>query len=439
MTSVRDSETLTRVGPGTPMGEMMRQYWIPAAASNELVADGAPMRLMLLGEKLIAFRDTQGRVGILDHRCPHRTASLFFGRNEHGGLRCVYHGWKYDTDGACLEMPNLPAHQEFCDKVRAKAYPVAERNGLIWTYMGPRAEPPPLPMMEAALLPEDQHRLYFVQRECNWLQALEGEVDTSHFSFLHYGAVDPATIDQDSHSLYNALDRAPGYEVADMPWGTMYGAWRPTGNSGKSWRIAQFLFPFWTMPPDGNFDGHVWERSWVPMDDTHTMFLQLAWNHSTRGVRETIKGEPIPGLGYDYEYLPNTTDWHGRWRLALNRSNDYGIDRGIQANGSFSGIDGLLLQDQAITESMGPIADHTWETLAPSDRMIVRTRDRLRDAALALAEDGTVPPGVDDPDCYLRARSGDFAADAETDWQDAYAEHLRGAENPTGRLRLEAR
>ena len=439
MTSAPDSETLTRVGPGTPMGEMMRQYWIPAAASNELEADGAPMRLMLLGEKLIAFRDSRGRVGILDHRCPHRSASLFYGRNEDAGLRCVYHGWKFNTDGDCLEMPNLPAHQEFCSKVRAKAYPVAERNGLIWTYMGSRAEPPPLPMMEAALLPEDQRRMYFVQRECNWLQALEGEVDTSHFSFLHYGAVDPETVDPASHSRYNALDRAPSYDVADTPWGTMYGAWRPAENSRKSWRIAQFLFPFWTMPPDGDFGGHVWARSWVPMDDTHTMFMQLSWNNSTRGVRETVDGTPLPGLGYDYEYLPNTTDWHGRWRLALNGSNDYGINREIQANGSFSGIDGLLLQDQAVTESMGPIVDHSWETLAPSDRMIVRTRNRVRDAALALAENGTVPPGVDDPECYLRARSGDFAADAETDWQDAYAERIRGAENPTGRLQLEAR
>ncbi len=438
MTSERDSETLTRVGPGTPMGDLMRQYWIPAAASDELEADGAPLRLMLLGEKLIAFRDTSGRVGIMDHRCPHRCASLFYGRNEDNGLRCVYHGWKFDTHGACLDMPNLPAHQDFSDKVRAKAYPVTERNGVVWTYMGGRAEPPELPMMEAALLPADQRRLFFVQRECNWLQALEGEVDTSHFSFLHYGAVDPDTIDPTRPSRYNALDRAPSYEVADMPWGTMYGAWRPIENSAKTWRIAQFLFPFWTMPPDGDFEGHVWARAWVPMDDTHTMFMQLSWNQSTRGVRETIDGAPLVGLGYDYEYLPNTTDWHGRWRLAQNASNDYGIDRAVQADGSFSGIDGLLLQDQAITESMGGIVDHSRETLAPSDRMIVRTRDRLRDAALALAEDGTVPPGVDDPETYLRARSGDFSAAADTDWQDAYAERLRGAENPTGRLRVEA-
>ena len=438
MTSARDSETLTRVGKGTPMGDFMREYWIPAAASDELQAGGAPMRLMLLGEKLIAFRDSTGQVGIMDHRCPHRCASLFFGRNEDGGLRCIYHGWKFAADGTCLDMPNLPPHQHFKDKVRARAYPVAERNGLSWTYMGPRAEPPPLPLIEAALLPIEERGLFFAQRECNWLQALEGEVDTSHFSFLHYGAIDPETLDPDSQSIYNALDRAPGYEVVDTPWGTMYGAWRPTRNSGKSWRIAQFLFPFWTMPPDGDFEGHVWARAWVPMDDTHTMFLQLRWNHSTRGERETIDGDPLVGLGYARDYLPNTTDWHGRWRLANNASNDYGIDRAVQAEGSFSGIDGLMLQDQAITESMGPIVDHSLETLAPSDRMIVRTRNRLRDAAVAFADDGTAPPGVDDPETYLRARSGDYAADADTDWRDAYAERMRQSENPTGRLRIDA-
>ena len=152
MLSSKDSEALTRVGPGTPIGELMRQYWIPAAMSSELESDGAPIRLKLLGEKLIAFRDSSGRVGIMDHRCPHRCASLFFGRNEENGLRCVYHGWKFDADGKCVDMPNLPPHQDFKEKVTAKAYHVHERNGLIWTYMGARAKPPPLPAYEAALL-----------------------------------------------------------------------------------------------------------------------------------------------------------------------------------------------------------------------------------------------------------------------------------------------
>src|SRR5215212_2770874 len=147
----KDSEDLVRIGPGTIMGELMRQYWIPAAMSVELKADGDPMRLALLGEKLIAFRDSSGRVGILDHRCPHRCASLFLGRNEENGIRCVYHGWKFDADGKCLDMPNVPAARDAKDRVRAKAYKTAERNGLIWVFMGDQNNPPPLPNIEANL------------------------------------------------------------------------------------------------------------------------------------------------------------------------------------------------------------------------------------------------------------------------------------------------
>src|SRR5206468_7470515 len=167
MSKQQDSEDLVRVGPGTVMGEMMRQYWIPALISSELERDGAPMRLVLLGEKLIAFRDSSGRVGVMDHRCPHRCASLFLGRNEEHGIRCIYHGWKYDTAGNCVDMPNAPPHKDFKHKVKAKAYKVAERNGLVWVYMGVRKEAPPLPGIEASLLPEGEQQIIFAQRECN--------------------------------------------------------------------------------------------------------------------------------------------------------------------------------------------------------------------------------------------------------------------------------
>jgi nitrite reductase/ring-hydroxylating ferredoxin subunit len=160
MTTASDGEILTRVGPGTLLGNMMREYWIPAAASSELVAGGDPMRLMLLGEQLIAFRDHQGRVGIMDHRCPHRCASLFFGRNEKGGLRCAYHGWQFDVEGNCLDMPNVPKHQAFPQRVKARSYRVAERNGLIWTYMGKREVPPPMPTFEPVLLPESEANIF---------------------------------------------------------------------------------------------------------------------------------------------------------------------------------------------------------------------------------------------------------------------------------------
>src|SRR4030081_1358741 len=156
MTTATEGRELTQVGPGTVMGELMRQYWIPAAQSSELVRDGAPLRLMLLGEKLIAFRDSAGRVGVMDHRCPHRCASLFLGRNEEHGIRCVYHGWKFDTAGNCVDMPSVPPSQDFKAKVKAKAYKAIEQAGLVWVYMGSQAKTPPMPALETLLVPDGE-------------------------------------------------------------------------------------------------------------------------------------------------------------------------------------------------------------------------------------------------------------------------------------------
>jgi phenylpropionate dioxygenase-like ring-hydroxylating dioxygenase large terminal subunit len=238
-----DSKDLTRVGPGTVMGEYMRQYWIPAAKSLEVKSDGDPIRLLILGERLVAFRDTDGRVGIMDHRCPHRCASLFLGRNEEGGIRCVYHGWKFDVNGQCLEMPNVPIHQEFKEKVHARAYRTAERNGLIWVYMGHKQDdPPPLPMIEANLINEAE--IWCLQRECNWLQALEGDIDTSHVGFLHVGMLNIDDLDENHPMRPTILNRAPEYEVSTTEWGTMYGGFRMNDDGQMSWRVANFMYPF---------------------------------------------------------------------------------------------------------------------------------------------------------------------------------------------------
>src|SRR5215471_948913 len=175
MTTATEGAELTRAGPGTAMGQLMRQYWIPAVLSSELARDGAPIRLMLLGEKLIAFRDSAGHVGVMDHRCPHRCASLFLGRNEEGGIRSVYHGWKYDVTGNCVDMPSVPPHQDFKHKVKAKAYRAVERAGLVWVYMGSRPEPR-LPALEILDVPDDEIGVSLIQRDCNYLQALEGDI-----------------------------------------------------------------------------------------------------------------------------------------------------------------------------------------------------------------------------------------------------------------------
>jgi phthalate 4,5-dioxygenase len=411
MLTAEESALLTRVGPGTAMGAFMRQYWIPTAKSSELAADGAPVRLMLLGEKLIAFRDSAGRVGVLDHRCPHRCASLYYGRNEEGGLRCVYHGWKFDVAGSCLDQANIPPHQQFKDKVKARAYPARERNGIIWVYMGPRAEPPELPAIEASLAPAAMTQITFVQRECNWLQAIEGEIDTSHFGFLHAGHRDPRTMTPDDPYYFTVSSRAPEYHCAETPWGTMYAAYRDADADHLHYRCAQYLFPFWTGIPQGDFARHINARAWVPMDDTHTMFVML-----------TIAPFEVP------ELLPNTTDWYGRYRLAGNSTNDYNIDREAQARmESFTGIPTVHQQDQAITESMGPIVDHSFENLAPSDLMIAQTRRRMLGTLRAFTDHGVVPPGVDDPAIFLGARSGQYVAPRAAEWQATYRERLAAA------------
>src|SRR5689334_10732897 len=317
MTSQSENELLAHVSPGTPMGTLMRQYWLPACLSSELAADGDPLRLMLLGERLIAFRDSAGRIGVLDHRCPHRCASLFFGRNEEGGLRCVYHGWKFDTAGACTDMPNLPPDQDFRQKVKARAYQVAERAGLIWVYMGEKEAAPPLPAIEASLLPPDEIQIMFCQRECNWLQALEGDIDTSHFSFLHVGSVQPEQVSDDNMLKFQVIDRAPSYHVSDTDWGTMYSALRPAGGDKTYWRFAHFGFPFWTWVPQGDIINRIQARAWVPMDDTHTMFVSLSWTKTPR-LAALKDGGPIPGAKPVLDYLPNCTDWYGRWRPAAN-------------------------------------------------------------------------------------------------------------------------
>ncbi len=419
------------------MGAFMREYWIPAILSRELIADAPPTRVMLLGEKLIAFRDTQGQVGLMDHRCPHRCASLFFGRNEEGGVRCAYHGWKFATTGECLDMPNVPEHQKFEQHVRAKAYPCIERNGIVWTYMGVRAEPPPMPCFEAVLLPEAERNLFCVQRECNWLQGLEGDIDTSHFSFLHAGAVSFDQADPTNLGRYAMLNRAPEYHVADTDWGTMYAAYRPAEPDTTYWRVAHYLFPFWTIPPDGAFADHIIARAWVPMDDTHTMFFHVSWKKNTPGLRKFKDGTPIPGVSIGNDYLPNTNDWHGRWRLKANASNDYMIDRDAQKSASYSGIEGIHLQDQALTESMGEIVDHTFENLAGSDLMITRTRRRLLQAVRS-AQHGVPAPGADRPETYQGARGGDFLSPNTVGWLEAYGEQMRGSKNPTGALKVAA-
>ncbi len=417
MLSKEDNEVLTHVGPGTPMGDLMRQYWMPIYLSTDLEKpDNKPHRIKLLHENLIVFRNTSGEVGLLSEVCPHRGASLYWSRNEQDGLRCVYHGWKYDITGQCVDMPSEPAASNFKDKVHAGAYPCQERNGIVWTYMGPRKTPPPLPELEFNMLPPEHVVIRRDMQDSNWVQGLEGNIDSSHLSFLHtrleatgnaefYGE-GPAT----RGLFYN--DPAPKMEVTNTDAGVMYAAGRVEEPGKVYWRVTQFLMPFYGMFAPVSLEECPLQW-WIPLDDNSVMKWDIRWNPS-RPIREEEKKSLIledPGGWVDW-----TADAKTHWQLKANADNEYLNEYDAQLDKRFSGIPSINLQDKAVLESMGHIVDRTIEHLGTSDAMIIRTRRRLINAAIALRDHGTVPPGVDDPQVYRR-RTATAILDEGVDWQ----------------------
>ena len=411
MLNTSENETLMRVGPGTPMGQLMRQYWIPAVRTSELTeTDSAPLRIRLLCEDLIAFRTSSGRVGIIQNACPHRGASMFFGRNEEEGLRCVYHGWKFDVTGACVDMPSEPAESNFKNKVRTRAYPTRERNGIVWAYMGPRERHnlPPLPDIEGNIV--EPYALGTSMINCNWSLAIENNLDQAHVIFLHYGSVPQEAIDPSWASRVGAWGpdfkwvigvQQPNLITRDTEYGVIKVGHKSFPEDTEDyWRTMNFLFPFYTMNGVGKMGTGGWMVATVPIDDEHS----LQWNMRTLVPRNHVPGtNPVQGL------QPNGTGWLDRFRFSLDASTDYGIDRELQKNDNthagYSGIRNIGDQDRAITETSGPTPDREQEHLGSTDALIIRVRRRMLDAAKALAREGEVPPGVDNPEVY-RQRSG---------------------------------
>lgn len=424
---MKETQILTRVGPGTPTGEFIREFWIPVALSTEVEMDGAPLRVKLLCEELIAFRTGSGLLGLLDHRCPHRCASLFYGRNEEEGIRCIYHGWKFDTDGLCVDLPNLVSGSTLKEKVRVNSYPVIEKAGVIWTYMGKRADPPPFPDLPVFRAPTSRIDTWCMQRECNYLQALEGDLDTSHAGFLHLG-VPPASMPDGAAETLSITNRAPEFNVEDTPYGVMAGAHRYTGEKKTYWRFTQYLLPFYSLVPPCPLGSEAILRAWVPMDDTHTMYFSVTTDTFclAKGPRATPR--PIQQTGLTppkgYDFLDNTSDWFGRWRMRANITNDHFIDRSIQRSGSYSGIEGIDVQDAAVVESMGPIVDHEHEMLVPTDLLVARTRRRLLDAAQVYRKSGELPSSINNPAEYRNIWSGYIMAPDDANWIDVYKDNI---------------
>jgi phenylpropionate dioxygenase-like ring-hydroxylating dioxygenase large terminal subunit len=384
------NDFLTQTGPGTPMGRLFRTYWIPALLSSELEAnDCPPVRVKLLSERLIAFRDANGGLGLMDEFCAHRGISLWFGRNEDCGLRCPYHGWKYDVTGQCVDIPSEPDQSTFAKRVKLKSYPLVERGGVLWTYMGPAETQPPLPEYEFATVPAAQSFMSKRTQECNWLQAMEGGIDSSHVSFLHRGDLNSDPLFRGARgNQYNLGDMRPVFEVVESPGGLYIGARRNAEGGQYYWRITQWVMPSFTMiAPRGGHSVH--GHFWIPADDENCWTWSFDY-HPTRPLTDEELEAMRAGKGIHAKVIPGT------FRPLANKDNDYLMDREAQRAGrTYSGIEGFAMQDQSLQESMGPVVDRTKETLVATDSGIIMARQRLLHAARALIEQDVTPPGVD--------------------------------------------
>lgn len=403
MIAREQNEFLTSTGPDTSMGELFRRYWIPAMLASELPEpDGAPIRVSLLSEKLLAFRDTSGRVGLINEFCAHRGVSLWFGRNEENGLRCSYHGWKYDINGRCVEVPS--EGEGFCKRVKIKAYPVEEKAGVIWAYMGPPDKKPALPHFEWMDLPDSHRYLSKRWQESNYLQAMEGGIDSSHVSFLHSGDLGRDPLHKGTAGSKFALSTKTEFDVLDSAGGLLIGAKRPADEGMNYWRVSQWIMPWYTLIPPykGNaLNGH----AWVPMNDENCMAWTMTF-HPTRPLTGDERTLMENGHGVHPMLISD-----GSFRPVANRDNDYLMDREAQkARIVYSGVRGIAIQDSSLQESMGPICDRSQEHLVSTDRAIVMARAKLRKAALDV-QSGNQAPGLEPEGQSVRSASFILPAD----------------------------
>ena len=425
MLSDVDNQYMCRIGPGTPMGEYVRRFWLPFLLPEELPEpDCPPVRTTLLGEELVAYKDSNGEIGLLDNNCPHRRASLFFGRNEESGLRCVYHGWKYDVNGDCVDMPSEPAESNFKDKVKIKAYPAREYGGLIWAYMGPVETMPALPEIDWATLP-DSHRVISKRvQESNWVQSVEGGIDSSHISFLHSGVTPfmrdnpderPARRGGGQPLTFTTTDTSPRFVVDETDYGLLISARRDADQDRYYFRITQMLMPFYTMIPGAIEPGRqIGGHAWVPIDDYSCWNFSISWNPYRPFTDEEVK-EHWSGYGLhaltDHKYQPLS-----------NKSNDYNIDREEQRYRTFTGIKGIGEQDMGTQESMGALTWRAGEHLGSSDSAIITYRRRLLKEARDLQE-GIESFAATHPESY-KVRSASVLIKRGEDYREVARDRL---------------
>ncbi len=399
MLSKEDNERLVRTAKGTLMGELFRRFWTPALLSSEVPEpDCPPVRVNILNEQLVAFRDSDGRVGLLDAFCPHRRANLFWGRNENCGLRCVYHGWKFNVDGECVDVPNVPEGDKIKGAMRTIAYPTIERGGFVWAYLGPPELRPEFSEAEVFDLPESHRHIQKVILRGNYLQFVEGDIDSSHVSFLH-SALDEEGPSSARLSSFVFADRSPQWNVRKTEYGLMLAARRRAGDEDHwHWRVNQWMMPYATQiaaAVDVPFVANVR----VPIDDENSLHYRV-FARIDRPLDDEDYAALDAGVIFP-EMIPGT------FEPAANPSNDFLIDREAQRGASYTGIKSIPTQDYAVTyrQGGGLIADRSREKLTRSDTAIVAMRRRLLETLKAM-EAGQEPPEATAHGAY-RVRSID--------------------------------
>lgn len=427
MLTSEENQLLCRVEGAAPMGQLMRRHWSLVCLVEEVSeCDGAPVRARLFGEDLVVFRDTLGRVGVMDEYCPHRRVSLVLGRNEDCGLRCLYHGWKMDVHGNVLEMVSEPAVSGLAQKVKHLAYPTQEWGGVVWAYMGPAATMPAFEPPAWAPTAEARVTIAKVVIPCNWAQILEGAIDSAHSSSLHSSDMVPARVDTakttDTTWLRPSTDKAPRLQVERTVYGFRYAAIRrPISNAATNdyVRATVFVAPATALIPPNNLYNVANVN--VPLDDTHTSFYFIAWGRpeqtpDTPTWRKFL-GQQV-GLDLDSSYKP-----------LRNRENHFWQDRAAMEAGNFTGITGFPNQDIAMWVTMGPIADRTHDRLGASDLAIVEFRKQMLEAVRAFQAGapaigtgaGRIPGAV----CSFQA-----IVPKSTDWRQFSAHHVWDASDP---------
>jgi phthalate 4,5-dioxygenase oxygenase subunit len=400
MLSQQNNDLLTQTGPGTPMGELLRRYWIPALMSSEIAEVGAePVKVRLLGENLVAYRAGDGSLGLVDEFCPHRGASLWYARNEDCGLRCIYHGWKIDATGAVVETPN----EETLVHARTTAYPVYEDGGLVWAYMGPPALIPPRRKFAWMDLPESQRAITKVWVEGNYLQGIEGGIDSSHVGFLHWAFEPGSWGDGSTRPLITV--KAPRLELEQTAYGFRYAALRQTRDGRQNVRVTPFILPFHTYVPANRPESNLW-HAWVPRDDGSNWMYDVRFSVAgTFDLEAENQRSRVIGLGPDFRPQRTLANKHLQDRAAMSTLN-------------FSGIEGVKNQDYAIVETMGPIVDRTREHLGASDKAVAAVR-RLFLAAVRACQEGDQPPGLDPSIPVERVLGTDTTIPGDMRWEDA--------------------